>query len=96
MLDKTNFQMMNELLDEYNPKVRGILSTDERDLIYSKLHLKEMNAIELQNMRDYTVMHFMVAYYSNPKQVDLVSNNDKMSAITFAIDSCKFNLGLEV
>lgn len=85
---KTNFLMLRELLEQYTPAHRGIANRDEIQLIESKLCLKEMDILQLRNLRDFTVLHL-------GRSEDLV-DWDRMSAITYIIDSHIFELGGEV
>ena len=86
----TNFQMLRELLAIYNPKQRGFVNRDEATLITDTLHLKEMDVLALRNLRDFTV-----AFFSNQEK-DTMENWDKMSAITYIIDTQIIELGGEV
>lgn len=85
---KTNYQMLRELLEKYHPKQRGILSRAENALIKETLHIDEMDILQLRNLRDFTV-----EYISKSKKME---DWDRMSAITYAIDSRIVELGGEV
>lgn len=85
---QTNFQMLSELLNEYHPKSRGMLSGDEYKLVVDTLHLTEMDILQLRNLRDFTVAHMS-------KSEDM-EDWDRMSAITYCIDSAIISLGGEV
>ena len=85
---KTNFLMLRDLLEQYKPARRGVASCDEIQLIENKLCLKEMDILQLRNLRDFTVAHL-------GRSEDLV-DWDKMSAITYIIDSYIVELGGEV
>lgn len=74
----TNFQMLRELLEKYNPKQRGIVSAEEMKLIEETLCIAEMNTIALRNLRDFTVLFL--------GKSDKMEDWDKMSAITSVID----------
>ena len=87
---KTNFQMLKELLQTYKPKQKGFINNDEANLVIETLHLKEMDILALRNLRDFTV-----AFFSNQEK-DTMENWDKMSAITYVIDSHIVELGGEV
>lgn len=93
MLELTNHQMMQNLLAVYEPKEWGVASPDEVELIKRELHLEEMNIIELRNMRDYTVMEWAIQSQCN---VHGKMTQDKMSAITFVIDTVIWDKGGEV
>lgn len=85
---QTNFQMLRELLQTYHPQERGIVNAEERKLIEETLHLAEMDILALRNLRDFVVM-----YVSHK---DAIDEYDKMSAITFIIDTEIINKGGEV
>lgn len=81
----TNFQMLKELLEVYHPQERGIASKTEVDLIIDKLHIKEMDILQLNNLRDFVVLFL--------SQKDTMEAWDQMSAITTVIDYRILNLG---
>ena len=85
---QTNFQMLRELLDKYHPKSRGVLSGDEYKLVVDTLHLTEMDVLQLRNLRDFTVAHM--------GRSEDMEDWDRMSAITYCIDSALVSLGEEV
>ena len=85
---KTNFQMLINLLAEYTPKERGICSSEEIALIQKELHLNEMDILQLRNLRDFTVI-----YLSKSEKME---DWDRMSAITYVIDTTISKLGGEV
>ena len=87
-LNKTNYQMLNNLLAMYDPKERGILSDDEHQLIQEMLELTDRTVIELRNLRDFVVSHM-------GRSNDLI-DWDRMSAITYCIDTELFQKGAEV
>lgn len=87
-LNKTNYQMLNNLLAMYDPKERGILSDDEHRLIQEMLELTDRTVIELRNLRDFVVAHM-------GRSDDLI-DWDRMSAITHCIDTELFDRGAEV
>ena len=84
---KTNFQMLRELLEEYEPETWGICTKEEATLITDTLHIKEMDLLQLRNLRD-----FVVAAMPD----DDMSYMDKMSAITYIIDCEIIEKGGEV
>lgn len=88
---KTNFQMLRELLEEYEPKQSGILSRDEFRLITDTLCIREMDILQLRNLRD-----FVVACLSGADKDTAVKNMDKISAITHVIDTFIVENGGEV
>lgn len=85
---KTNFQMLRELLENYHPKTRGMLSGDEYKLVVDTLHLNEMDVLQLRNLRDFTVAHM--------GRSEDMEDWDRMSAIVYCIDSALVSLGEEV
>ena len=85
---KTNFQMLRELLEQYHPKERGMLSGEEYKLVVDTLHLNEMDVLQLRNLRDFTVAHM--------GRSEKMEDWDRMSAITYCIDSALVRLGQEV
>lgn len=84
----TNFQMLRELLQKYHPQERGIASAEEIELVEKTLCIKEMNVLALRNLRDFTV-----AFLGDS---DKAEDWDRMSAITYIIDSEIFKKGGEV
>jgi hypothetical protein len=85
---KTNFQMLRELLEVYKPAQRGLLSRYEDELIKRTLYIEEMDILQLRNLRDFTV-----AYLGRSEKME---DWDRMSAITYCIDSQIVKLGGEV
>jgi hypothetical protein len=85
---KTNYLMLKELLEQYTPKERGIANRDEIKLIKDTLCLKDMDILQLRNLRDFTVAHL--------GHSDSLVDWDRMSAITYVIDTCIVRLGGEV
>lgn len=78
--------MLRNLLGKYHPMVKGIISTEEKELIEEELHLGEMNPLQLQNLRDFTVL-FLTEENDRVKQ-------DQCSAITHLIDLKLYELGV--
>lgn len=85
---KTNFQMLRDLLNEYHPETRGVLSGEEYKLVTDRLCLAEMDVLQLRNLRDFTVAHM--------GRSEDMEDWDRMSAITHCIDSAIISLGGEV
>lgn len=83
----TNYQMLKELNKVYTPKRFGICSAEEVELIRNTLCLKEMDILQLRNLRDFTVA-FMKG--------ESIEDMDKISAITYIIDRQIVDLGGEV
>lgn len=86
----TNYQMLRKLDATYKPKEFGIATADEVKLVEEILHIKEMDILQLRNLRDFTVM-----FYGSRDSYDR-EKMDKMSAITYIIDSQIVKLGGEV
>ena len=85
---KTNHLMLRELLENYHPQERGILSKEEYDFVNKTLCLNEMNILALRNLRDYTVVRMA--------RSEKMEDWDRMSAITHCIDLKIIELGGEV
>ena len=83
----TNFQMLKELLEKYHPAQRGIMNYDEKLLIQDVLHIGEMDVLQLRNLRDFTVLHL--------GRSENMEDWDRMSAITYCIDTAIIELGGE-
>lgn len=84
----TNHLMLRDLLSKYHPKEKGILSQGEYELIKTELCLDEMDILALRNLRDYTV--------ASMGRSDKMEDWDRMSAITYVIDTQIIKLGGEV
>ena len=84
---RTNFSMLKDLLDKYTPEERGIISQYEYQTIESSLCLNEMDILQLRNLRDFIVAHM--------SRSDSLVDWDRMSAITYVIDSRIVTLGGE-
>lgn len=86
----TNYQMLKELNKVYTPKEWGVCTAEEVELIRNTLHIREMDILQLRNLRDFTVVYF--GHQEPAVREDL----DKMSAITYIIDLQIIELGGEV
>ena len=84
----TNFHMLRELLEKYEPKQRGVVSLAEINLIKDTLHIGKMDEIQLRNLRDFTVLYM--------SKSDYMKDWDRMSAITHIIDMRIGQLGGDV
>lgn len=84
----TNFQMLRKLLEKYHPEQRGIMNLAENTLIRETLHIEEMDILQLRNLRDFTV-----EYMGRSKNME---DWDRMSAITYCIDSRLVEIGYEI
>ena len=85
---KTNHLMLQELLKIYHPKSKGLLSSEEHELVSRTLCLKEMDILQLRNLRDYTVASMC--------RSEKLEDWDRMSAITYCIDWHICKIGGEV
>lgn len=85
---ETNFHMLKKLLEQYHPETRGMINWSEYKLINDTLHIGEMDILQLRNLRDFTVAHM--------GRSDNMEDWDRMSAITYVIDSKISGLGGEV
>ena len=85
---KTNHLMLMDLKDKYHPINKGIVSLAEAILIKETLCIEEMDVLGLRNLRDY-----VVASMSHSEKME---DWDKMSAITYIIDTQIIKLGGEV
>ena len=92
----TNFQMLRELLEVYHPQKRGIVLPEEFRTIRKTLCLKEMDILALRNLRDMTVMFLSREAKENKTTENIMKNWDRMSAITYVIDTEIINKGGEV
>ena len=84
--------MLRELNKNFQPKEFGCITMAEVYQINKALCLDEMDALQLQNLRDFTVMYFEVKMGDKYDRV----LQDKMSAIVAVIDQKKWNIGAEV
>lgn len=85
---KTNHLMLRELLENYHPAQRGIINYVESELVKKTLCINEMDILQLRNLRDFTVSYL--------GRSDKMEDWDRMSAITYCIDSRIIELGGEV
>lgn len=93
MTTETDFHSIRELSECYHPAQRGIVSEAEIKLIRDVLEIDTRTTIELQNVRDMTVMLYSkrtdsVMESDSKKAMELM---DAMSAITCVIDQALFN-----
>lgn len=99
MTTKTDFNSIRKLKEKYTPKVHGIVSGSESTLIREVLELEARTNIELQNIRDMSVMlygQWSDNLISHERHTEAMQLMDAMSAICCAIDQEKFNRGMEV
>ena len=99
MMNRTDFNMICELVEEYKPAQRGIVSADEQKLIREKLMLSARSDIEVQNVRDMSVMYLNIRADNAQQNGDhekCMQYMDMCSAIVCVIDHEKWNRGMNV
>lgn len=99
MVTKTDMQAVYELQGKYVPAQQGILSDNETATIRGVLEIGTRSDIELQNIRDVTVMAYaqMVdAARKDGRNDDAFRFMDMASAICAAIDQEKCSRGMPV
>ncbi len=98
MTTKTDFHSIRGLKEKYTPEQRGIVKEAEIKMIREALEINTRTNIELQNVRDMTVMLYSkwtdAAMESDSKKV--MELMDAMSAICCVIDQEKWGRGMEV
>lgn len=92
---RTNFQMVSNIYDKFKPAQRGFLTGEEADMITEELCLKEMDLLQLRNLRDFVVLYFN-SMRNNTSTDELMRNMDICSGICAVIDTEIFNNGGEV
>lgn len=97
MASRTDYQCLVALDKKYTPAQRGILSKEEADLIQKELELNTRTVIELNNIRDMSVMFFTIQANSNEQDNPsrTMECMDKMSAITHVIDMVLMRRGVK-
>lgn len=96
MCSKTNYQMLKELEKQYKPEKYGWMNAKEQELVSSILEIKYRDILDLRNLRDIVVMFYSLLTREQEKVCVTNINMDKMSAITYLIDSRIVELGGEV
>jgi hypothetical protein len=79
--------MLRELLAVYHPRQRGFISEEEMKLVKETLHIAEMDILALRNLRDFTVIFLTQEAKENETTENIMENWDRMSAITYVIDT---------
>lgn len=93
----TNAQMVQRLMDDFEPRNRGIICPDEVVRVERILNIKDRkNITDLRNLRDTVVMWFSIHNEGINDMNKIMVNMDKLSAITYVIDEAIWNLGGEV
>lgn len=88
----TNYQMLLKLDTTYTPREWGIVNGEERKKIESTLHVKEMDILQLRNLRDFVVLYYHSQRHDDPSLISM----DKMSAIVYIIDKEIIEKGGEI
>lgn len=99
MTTKTDYHAILELRESYTPQAHGFVTKEEREKITQILELKSRSDIELQNIRDMSVMvyqQFVDCAQANNLVEKVLQEMDKISAICHVIDLEKVERGLEV
>lgn len=99
MMKDTDFHMIADLKKTYEPAARGVVTAEETDLIRNKLAIAGRTDVELQNVRDMSVMlysQWAQAAEAARRTAECMALMDAMSAITAVIDAEKSKRGLEV
>lgn len=99
MMHDTDFHMIQELQSKYVPAQKNVVNDAETQLIRSVLKIEDRTDVELQNVRDMSVM----VYGQRSKQLmdsgdagEAMTVMDAMSAIAAVIDQEKCRRGLPV
>lgn len=99
MTTKTNFHAIKELRERCTPACPSFVNDNEAELIREVLEIFVRSDIELQNIRDVTVMMYG-RWADSQRQKDnspaAMQLMDAMSAITCVIDQEKIKRGLDV
>lgn len=99
MTTKTDTSAVRELKDKYSPKTRGILTKSEIDLIQNTLEIQTRTDIELQNIRDVTVIlygQYAGRHTEKGEHDEAMACMDAMSGICGVIDREKVKRGMPV
>lgn len=84
---KPDFLLIKSLASVYSPNTRGVSTAEEIKLIKDRLELPRRTILSLRNLRNTVVM--MSTFFGD-------NASDKISAITYIIDTELFNKGAEV
>lgn len=96
MTTKPDIQELMELGQKYKQKTFGILTQSEESLIKATLEIETRTSIELQNIRDMTVLLYEQLTKNENTAAKSIMRMDTMSAICAVIDSEKFKRGDEI
>lgn len=84
---KPDFLLIKSLASVYSQNTRGVSTAEEIKLIKDRLELPRRTILSLRNLRNTVVM--MSTFFGD-------NASDKISAITYIIDTELFNKGAEV
>ena len=90
----SNFQMLRTF--KYEPESFGFCTPEEVRQIKDHFKIKERSDIELQNLRDFVVMHYAQLEDNMTTRDGILALSDTMSAIVGVIDNEKCYRGMEV
>lgn len=103
---RTNFMMIKDLMNTFEPKRRGVITGDEVEAVKMGLCLDEMDNLALCNLRDFVVLYIANLIEEHENRYEETGDRDDykairkysdiMSAICCVIDNEKFGRGLEV
>lgn len=99
MMKDTDFHMITDLKKSYKPATRGVVTANETDVIRQKLDIPNRTDVELQNVRDMSVMlysQWAQAAEGAHRTTECMELMDAMSAITAVVDAEKSKRGLDV
>lgn len=99
MTTKTDFHAIIELKKRYTPACPSLVSDNEAELIREVLEISIRSDIELQNIRDVTVMMYERWVHSQQQEGNVSASMqlmDAMSAIAHVIDMEKSKRGMPI
>jgi hypothetical protein len=99
MTTRTNYLSLMALDKVYTPETEGFVNKSEAELIRKELELKQRTDIELNDIRDMTVLFFDMMGNSAREEKNVEKwrvIRDKSSAIVCIIDNEKIRHGMEV
>lgn len=99
MTTKPDFNQIQELHEVYAPKARGVVSSQEEQLIKDMLELEQRTVIELRNIRNTTVAFYSRLANSGKGEQNAMKSMlmmGAMSAVTAVIDGMLLKRGAEI
>lgn len=96
MIEKTNFQMLSEIVETYSPADFLITSKEEVDMLKSHFHMDEMDVLALHNLRDFVVLYYSSLLVNKELEDRRSFYSSAMSSIVAVIDNVLWNRGIEV